>query len=178
MNSQFHDIWPLMKAGNPDVARALQYVDIMTKEFGVGPTSGINNGQDYREFFEYVEALHEKGIDVTMTGDQHANDVPTMEYNLATYFLINDGGDFVNGHEQTPTHWWNGFDVKLGTPLGDRQRSPSGVWSRPYSGGAVYTVEPGAGTQTIQLPRLMHSAEWGDVRSLTLAGGQGAVLVG
>ena len=66
----------------------------------------------------------------------------------------------------------------LGSALGPRQRLASGVWTRTFTGGTVYVLEPGAGTQTIGLKRTMHSAEWGDVRSLTLAGGQGAVLAG
>jgi hypothetical protein len=42
----------------------------------------------------------------------------------------------------------------------------------------VYVVEPGAASQTIKLPRPMHSAEWGTVESLRLSAGQGAVLAG
>jgi len=167
-----------MKAGNANVAEALNDVDMMTKEFGVGPSAGINTGQDYREFFEYVDALHEKGIDITMAGDPHADNVPTMEYNLATYFLIDEGGDYVNGHDQTPGDWWRGFNVNLGTPLHARERLTGGLWRRRFSGGVVYTVEPGAAAKTITLPTTMRSAEWGEVQSLTLDAQEGAVLVG
>jgi hypothetical protein len=101
-----------------------------------------------------------------------------MEYNLATYLLINDGRDFVNGVNQFPTNQWPGFDVNLGGATTQRERSPSGVWTRRFTGGVVYTVEPGAATQTIKLGKPMHSAEWGTVESVTLAAKQGAVLVG
>ena len=97
---------------------------------------------------------------------------------LATYFLVNDGGDFVNGVNQTPSAWWSGFDVALGAAYGSRQRSSSGAWTRQFSGGEAITVEPGASTQTIRLGKRMHSAEWGTVESVTLSAGQGAVLVG
>ena len=100
-----------------------------------------------------------------------------MEYNLATYFLINNGDDFVSGVNQTPLNWWSGFNVNLGEALGPRERSASGVWTRRFSRGVVYTVEPGASTQTIALGRRLHSAEWGSVESITLAPRQGAVLV-
>jgi hypothetical protein len=113
-----------------------------------------------------------------MTGDHNSNNVPTMEYNVATYLLANDGGDFVNGTEQTPGNWWTGFDVDLGNVVTARERSPSGVWSRAFARGMVYVVEPGAASQTIKLPRPMHSAEWGTVESLRLSAGQGAVLAG
>jgi hypothetical protein len=99
-----------------------------------------------------------------------------MEYNLATYFLVNDGSDYVNGLSQTPRHWWKGFGVNLGDALGPRERSSRGLWTRRFSNGVVYTVEPGAPTQTINLPEPMHSAEWGNVTAVTLAAQQGAVL--
>jgi hypothetical protein len=178
MNSQYHDIWPLMKAHNPEVERALRVVNIVTKEFGVGPTAAIDTAQDYGELFQFIDALHAKGIHVTMTGDRYSNTVPTMEYNLATYLLANDGGDFVNGYNQTPAHWWPGFNVDLGQPVTKRERSPSGLWKRVFSGGVVYTVEPGASRQRIKLGKSMHSAQFGTVQSVTLAAGQGAVLVG
>ena len=178
MNSQYHDIWPLMKAHNQAVERALKQVNILTKEFGVGPTAGIDTAQDYGELFQFIDALHAKGIHVTMTGDRYGNPVSTMEYNLATSLLATDGGDFVNGYNQTPGHWWPGFNVNLGQAITKRERLPSGVWKRAFSGGVVYTVEPGASSQTIKLGKSMHSAQWGTVQSVTLAPGQGAVLVG
>jgi hypothetical protein len=178
LNSQFHDIWPLMRAGDADVARALQDVNMICKEFGVGPSAGIESAQDYAEFMQFADALHAKGIALTMTGDRRHNDAPTMEYNLATYFLINNGSDYVTGTAQTPEQWWSGFDVNLGNSLGVRERLASGVWTRRFSAGTVYAVEPQAPAQTIALGKTMHSAQWGDVSSLTLGPGQGAVLVG
>lgn len=178
INSQYNDIWPLIKAHDPYVERALADVNLICKEFGVGPTAGISSGDDYAEFFQFVEYLHARGIHITMTGDRLYNDVATMEYNLATYFLINDGGDYVTGTKLTPLHWWAGFDVNLGSAVGPRERSPTGVWKRRFSGGVVYTVEPHAPTQTIGLATTMSSAEWGSVSSITLSAGQGAVLVG
>jgi len=178
INSHFPDIWPLMRSGDPDVARALRSVSAICVEFGVGPTSGIDTANKYDEFMEYAAALHAKGIALSLTGDRFNNNVPTIEYNLATYFLLNEGGDYASGPHQSPTSWWSGFDVDLGTALAGRERLPSGVWTRRFTRGVVYTVEPRAGTRTINLKSTMHSAEWGDVRSLTLSGGQGAVLVG
>jgi hypothetical protein len=178
INSQYHDMWPLMKARNADVERALAVTNVVCKEFGVGPTSGINSGRDYGELFEYVDALRAKGIAVNLGGDYQNNNVPTMEYNLATYFLLNDGHDYVSGVNQTPENWWAGFNVNLGKALTPRERAPTGLCTRAFSGGRVYTLEPGAATQTIQLAKPMHSAQWGTTETLTLKAGQGAVLTG
>jgi hypothetical protein len=178
VNSHFADIWPLIQAGNPEVTRVLADIGAMCVEYGVGPTSGINAPDDYAEFMQYADTLHGKGIALTLTGDRAHNDVPTMEYNLATYFLINNGRDYVNATEQTPEHFWSGFEANLGNALGPRERLPSGLWTRQFSGGVVYTLEPGAAPQTVKLPRLMHSAQWGSVSAITLSGGEGAVLTG
>jgi hypothetical protein len=178
INSQFHDIWPLIKAGNPEVARALADVDLVCVENGMGPTSGIDSPGEYAEFIQYADTLHGKGIGLTLTGDRNSVTPATMEYNLATYFLINSGADYVNGNKQTPEGWWSGFEVNLGNGLGPPESQPSGLWTRRFTGGVVYAVAPGGQTQTINLPGAMHSAEWGTVTSLTLAAGQGAVLVG
>jgi hypothetical protein len=177
LNSQYRDIWPLMKAHDPDVERALRNINIVTKEFGVGPTPGIDTSRDYAELFRFIDALHAKGSHVTMTGDPNSPTVATMEYNLATYLLASDGQDYINGEKQTPEHWWSGFDVLLGAAAGRRERSPTGIWKRAFANGLVYAVEPGAAAQRIDIGKPMKSSEWGTVEALTLGPGQGAVLV-
>ncbi len=176
INVQYHDIWPLMKAHEPEVERALSQVNIVTKEFGVGPDAGIETASDYKEFTEYVDRLHEKGIHVVMAGD--LGTVPVEEYNLATYFLNNDGGDYINTPEESPENWWPGNDVNLGSPVSARERDSSGLWKREFTGGAVYTVEPGAAGQTVKLPtdRRWFDIEHTEVTEVTLAPGTGAVL--
>jgi hypothetical protein len=178
MNSQFWDIWPLLKQHDPDVERALSKVNVVTKEFGVGPESAITTSRDYREYFEYVDALHAKGIHLTLAEDADSDTTRWMEYNEATYLLGNDGGDFIDGHDQTPESWWPGFDVNLGAALGLRERERSGLWKRRFSGGIVYALEPGASARTIALSKTMTSVEWGTVASITLGPEEGAVLVG
>jgi streptogramin lyase len=178
INSQYHDIWPLMKAHDAYVERALRVINVMHKEFGVGPTSAINTNQDYREVMEYVDALHTRGIHVTMAGDYLNNNLPTMEYNEATYFLVNDGSDYVSGVNQTPLSFWPGFEVDLGSPLGPREYLPNGLWTRRFTGGVIYADPPEGTTQTIQLPKRMRSPNLGEVEAVTLAPAQGAVLVG
>jgi hypothetical protein len=178
MNSHFSDIWPLMRSGNPEVTRALADVRLICVEYGVGPTSGINSPSDYAEFMQYADTLHSKGIGLTLTGDRQHTDVATMEFNLATYFLINNGGDYVNATQQTPEAFWGGFNVNLGNALGPRERLPSGLWTRKFTGGVVYALEPGADAQTVSLGKTMQSAQWGSVSSITLGSGEGAVLSG
>jgi hypothetical protein len=72
--------------------------------------------------------------------------------------------------------FWSGWSVNLGDAIGPRERSPSGLWSRRFSNGVVYLLEPGAATQTISLPTTMKSATLGSVASVTLSARQGVVL--
>ena len=78
----------------------------------------------------------------------------------------------------SPAHRWKGWAVDLGSALGRREESNGGLWTRRFSGGVVYTVEPGGTTHTIKLGKKMYSAEWGWVESITLEPEHGAVLVG
>jgi hypothetical protein len=175
MNSQYRDIWGLMKAHDSDVERALRSVNVVTKEFGVGPTAAISTPTEYAEFFNYVDALHARGVHVNMGTDYHHSEPSEWEYNLATYFMFNDGHDYF-GVTQTPRNWWPGFSVNLGDATSPRRRSPSGVWTRSFSSGVVFTVEPGAPTQRIALPRPMKTVSGDTVSSITVAASHGAVL--
>jgi hypothetical protein len=175
MNSQYRDIWRLMKAHDSDVERALRSVNVVTKEFGVGPTAGISTPTEYAEFFNYVDALHAKGVHLNMGTDYHHSEPSEWEYNLATYLMFNDGHDYF-GVTQTPLNWWPGFSVNLGDATSPRKRSAAGVWTRAFSRGAVFTVEPGAPTQTIVLPRPMKTISGETVSAITMAASHGAVL--
>jgi hypothetical protein len=177
INAQYHDIWPLIQAHEPEVERALGDVSIVTKEFGVGPDSGITTASDYKEFTEYIDSLHQRGIHVVMGGD--GNTVPEEEYNLATYFLDNNGGDYINASEESPENWWPGNDINLGSSLSPRERGLTGLWKREFTGGIVYTLEPGAiSNQTVKAPPGIRwlNTENEEVTEVALTPGTGAVL--
>jgi hypothetical protein len=178
INTQYHDIWPLIQEHEPNVERALGNVNLVTIEFGVGPNSGIDTAADYKEFTEYVDSLHERGIHVVM-GDNAGNTVADAEYNLATYFLDNDGGDYISASEGSPENWWPGNDIALGSSLSARERSSAGLWKRQFTGGVVFTLEPGAtGSETVQArpgTQWLNTANEA-VTEVTLTPGTGAVL--
>jgi Hypothetical glycosyl hydrolase family 15 len=177
MNSQYHDIYPLYKAGNADVLRALSKINLLCKEFGVGPTAGINTLGDYDNFLAFADELRAKGVHITMTGDQNSPTAETMEYNEATYLLINDGHDYINGTQQTPINWWPGFNADLGEASGARY-----VWNglirRDFAHGTALVNPPGTATTSVALPSPMEEGGGATVSSVTLAGASGVVLVG
>ena len=51
INAQMWNLKSML--GNPDVQRALKYVNVVTKEFNVDPRSGISNAGKYGEYLEY-----------------------------------------------------------------------------------------------------------------------------
>jgi hypothetical protein len=179
LNTQYHDIWPLIKVGNSTVLKVLSLVNSEFKEFGWGPTSGIGSASDYRESLEYVDWLHAHGKSLTAGWDYSSNGIATEEYTLATLMLATKVGDHVDYyHQHPPSTWAHLFDMDLGEPLGARARSSSGVWRRDFAKGVVLTAEPGAATQTIQLGRAMQNSAGQTVTQVTLAARSGVVLTG
>lgn len=177
INAQFWNIWPLIQKKDPDVLKALEYVNVVTKEFNVDPAAGITTASKYREFTEYVQFLHDRGIHITMTGDSKHNTTADKEYSLATYLLVNDAGDFIGFSEQGPGKEYAGLTLNLGEATSGKERSSNGVWERKFAGGLAFTLEPGSSSQTIQLPKAMKTLEGQTVMQVTLAAAHGAVLL-
>ena len=73
-------------------------------------------------------------------------------YGLAAYFLVSSGRDALgNNQGGTPTDWWTGYDVDLGSPLAGRYLW-NGLIRRDFEGGFALVNEPGAVTRTVALP--------------------------
>jgi hypothetical protein len=181
LNIQFADIWHT-GAGNcfyaPETQRALSFANVVDKEFNVDATSGIRSPGRYAEWIEYCEALRAKGIGTTLTGDGRYNAEADKEYSLASYLLVNSGLDFIGFHGQSPTSEYTGMRVNLGEQTVARAKLPSGLYTRVFSGGEAVVAPPGT-SGTVTLPRAMtRLGTPGPVTSVTLTGGQGAVLQG
>ena len=162
----------------PVVRRQIEQADVLNLERGVrdsGLTGGSGSWSLYN-VFTYVDEVHALGRAVKLGGGTY--EPAAMEYNLAAYFLISTGRDYISDglSSQNVKSFWSGWSVNLGDAIGPRERSPSGLWSRRFSNGVVYLLEPGAATQTISLPTTMKSATLGSVASVTLSARQGAVL--
>jgi hypothetical protein len=165
---------------NPLVRRQVESATAVNIEHGPndpGFTGGTGSWSLYN-LFAYIDEVHALGRGVKLAGSP--SEPAAMEYNLAAYFLISTGRDFVSGGgaSQTLSNFWPGWGVNLGEASGPRERSSSGLWKRSFSGGAVYLLEPGAPPQTVALPKPMHSATIGTVSSITLSARQAAVLLG
>src|SRR5205823_3946252 len=151
----------------PVVRRQIEQADVLNLERGVrdsGLTGGSGSWSLYN-VFTYIDEVHALGRAVKLGGGTY--EPAAMEYNLAAYFLISTGRDYISdgSSSQNVKSFWSGWSVNLGDAIGPRERSPSGLWSRRFSNGVVYLLEPGAATQTISLPTTMKSATLGSVET-------------
>lgn len=177
INAQMWNLKSML--GNPDVQRALQYVNVVTKEFNVDPRSGISSAGKYGEYLEFADGLRAKGIGITNTGDSSYNSEADKEYSLASYLLINTGLDFVGFSRQSPISEYPALKgMNLGEQTQARTQSSGGLWARIFTHGEAIVAPPGtSGSVTLPRPMTRIGAS-SPVTSVTLSGGQGAVLVG
>jgi hypothetical protein len=175
-NTQWHDLSPRLT--DPNVERMIANSTTIYKEFGVGPTAGVGTRADYESLLGFNEHLQLEHKGMTFGGDYGSNTVEAMEYTLATELLGNQGYDHYStaGKYALPPTWWTGSDVDLGEAISARQRSSAGVWTRSFSHGVVFALEPGAATQTIVLPVPMRTVSGETVSSVTLTAAHGVVL--
>ena len=177
INAQMWDLKSML--GNPDVQRALRYVNVVTKEFNVSPRSGISSASKYGEYLEFVDGLGAKGIGITNAGDSNYNSEADKEYSLGSYLLVNTGLDFIGFSRQSPLSEYPALrGMTLGEQTQPRTQLPSGLWTRIFTHGEAIVAPPGT-SGSVALPRPMtRIGVSSPVTSVTLSGGQGAVLIG
>jgi hypothetical protein len=160
----------------PEIAREIKAADYVNMERGFndgGLTGGTGTWSVYA-VMRFIDNVHSYGRHVVIHGS--AGDATSAEYNLAGYFLINDGRDYVSTPFSTlPSNWWRGYDTDLGDAKGGRYQW-NGVWRRDFTRGFVLLNEPGASTKTLSLGGSYKNTAGNTVTSVSLGGSRGAVL--
>lgn len=163
-------------ATNPSIVRQVRAADVVNIERGFndgGLTGGTGPWSVYA-LMRYIDNVHSYGARVIL--QSYANNVTAAEYNLAGYFLVNNGHDYVSTSFGTlQGQWWSGYDTNLGEAKGARYLW-NGVWRRDFSGGFVLLNEPGATTKTLNLGTSATTTSGTSVSSVTLGPAQGAVF--
>ena len=160
------------------VQQQLGAADYVNLERGVASDAGLTGGTGFwsvYNFFSYVDKLHAMGKGVNLMA--YSLTTAQQQYNLASYYMISTGKDYVTDNTATPSNWWTGYNTELGTPAGARTYS-NGIFKRVFSGGIVLLAEPGLGSTTIQLGATYHTLTGNSVTSVTMGGSQGLVLLG
>lgn len=157
------------------VQRQIAAADRINLERGVndrGLTGGTGQWS-LQAFLSYIDAVHAVGRTIVLDA---FDDTPQgREYNLAAYFLVSRSGDGVGLATITPETWWEMYDAQLGAPQGER-RTWKGLLRRDFERGVALVNEPGAPSRTVDLGRPFVDSAGHMTSSITLAGGQGAVL--
>ena len=161
----------------PDIAREIKASDFFNMERGFND-SGLTGGTGIWSVYavlRFIDTVHSYGRHVVI--DSSTGDATAAEYNLAGYFLINDGHDYVSssiGSLPSPTAWV-GYDTNLGDATSGRYQW-NGVWRRDFTRGFVLLNEPGATTKTLSLGGTYKKISGQAVTSVTLGASRGAVL--
>jgi hypothetical protein len=122
----------------------------------------------------FIDNVHAYGRHVIL--QSWANDPASAEYNLAGYFLISDGRDYVSTTiGSLPSNSWSGYNTNLGDATSGRYLW-NGVWRRNFTRGFVLVNEPGASTKTLALGGAFKNTAGTFVSSVTLGTARGAVL--
>jgi hypothetical protein len=161
----------------PQIARQIKAADYINMERGF-TDPGLTGGTGIWSVFammRYIDNVHSYGAHVII--QSYANDLVAAEYNLAGYFLITDGQDYISTPVgSTPDNWWSGYDTNLGDGKGGGRYLWNGVWRRDFTNGFVLLNEPGASTKTLDLGGTFTTTSGQLVSSVTLGAARGAVL--
>lgn len=148
----------------PIVRRQMESANVIWVERGVND-SGLRGGTgpwSVSNLLAYIDELHALGRGIVMGGGSSGR--LAMEYNLAAYFLVSNGRDYVSGGGSTQRvdHFWRGWSDDLGAAKGPRY-SWKGLLRRDFERGSVYLNPPG-GRDIV-------------VGSRTLRGSSGAIIL-
>jgi len=136
----------------------------------VGPLSTITTAKGYEELFARIKSLQAAGEPVVLAPEGEAR--PELEYSLATFLLFDNGHDYIS---EAGDPIWSGWFAHFGQTV-QGVRKFSGLWSRSTSEGWAIVALPGTVAQTIVFPYDMSTPAGYTISSITLSGGQGAVL--
>lgn len=158
---------------NPNVIAEIQAADFINLERGIsdpGLTGGYGSWS-VSAFLAFIDHVHSLGKNVVY--DEYAYN---GEYSLAGYLLINTGKDCLGNHAASPDNWWNGYEVELGAAQGNRYMW-NGLLRRDFGSGIVLLNPPQSASVTVSLPHSYNRIDGSSVTQVTLAAGQGAVLI-
>ncbi|HYU61735.1 MAG TPA: putative glycoside hydrolase [Solirubrobacterales bacterium] len=160
---------------SPAVRSEIEAADYVELERGFSDT-GIADRQAYSSLLDYVDWVHSLGSSMIL--EPYDLDDQRRLFELASYFLINEGGDAIaSDFEADPGSWWPGWETDLGSPQSPRGRV-GGILRRDFERGIVLVNPPGAPQQSFSLPEGYVDLDGAPVETITLGPAQGAILLG
>ena len=163
-----HDVnWQKGDTGN--VLRGLQSADYVSVDGGF--TIGVS-GSSFATLAGWAEREQTRGGAVIFEATTGG------EYDFASFLLVDNGASAIaNDLSTTPAGFWPGYDRDLGQPVTARYQVTTGVWRRDFRRGLVVVNEPNRSSRVVTIPAGWQSLNGVPRTSVTLAGGEGIVLV-
>jgi hypothetical protein len=157
------------------IQRQIRAADLINIEHGVNDP-GLTGGTgpwSLSALHSFIDRIHEHGRNVVL--NDFGKSVIEMEYALANYHLVNNGGDAVGNMHMNPTNWFTAYDIELGTPAGNRTIW-NGLLRRDFQAGLVLVNPPESASRTVTLPGTYRKTNGATVTSVSLGPKQGVVL--
>ena len=161
------------------VRKATRAADVIELERGF-TDEGILDDEDgslYREFLAHVDWIHSQGRAILL--EPYDLDARLREFELANYFLVNEGKDMIaSDFQANPDDWWPGWDTDLGAAFGPRATLEGGILRRDFENGLVLVNPPGSPEQRVAVPGSYTNLDGAPVSEVVLGPAEGAVLRG
>ncbi len=165
---------------NDMVNRQIRAADVVHLERGMND-GGLKSGTSkfgMQTFMAYIDHVHDLGPSVALL-DEDAENLDGQWFNLAGYFLVNDGRDLVSTEDWdlvSPDAFFAGFEVDLGHALGDRE-VVDGTIQREFTEGLVVMNEPRSEPVTVSFDHPWERQDGMAISQVTLDGGEAIVLM-
>ena len=173
-------IWFAEPTDDPSILRGIAAADYLILERGI-TDSGIRGGSGtygFETFLALIDRAHAVGTNVVMLDDDD-DSVVDRDYELAFYFLINNGGDLVaadgDRSRMSPDNFWSGYHTDIGYAKGDRYKW-NGLFRRDFDCGMVLVNQPDSSTISVNLGDNYTDLSGKSVAQVTLASATGQVL--
>lgn len=173
-------VWFARPADDPYILRSIAAADYIALERGVSD-AGIRPGKGtygFETFLELVDRIHSMGKNVVMKDDDDDSE-KDRNYELAFYFLINDGEDLIAADgdraRMKPGSFWAGYHMNLGAATGDRYRW-KGLFRRDFECGIVLVNQPDSAVVSVGLGETLINLDGHLVTSVTVDEAGGEIL--
>ncbi len=163
------------RLADPYIRREIKAASGVFLERGANdPGFAGGSGQwSLRSFLSYAEEVNALGSYIVMGNE--ATNVQGEVYDLAAYFLVNDGKDAIQVGEPVPQQEWSGWETQLGQAT-DKRYEWHGLLRRDFTQGRVLLDPPGEPPQTATFASPLRDREGHLVSSVRLTPGSAAVL--
>jgi hypothetical protein len=173
-------IWYAEPVDDPSILRVMDAADFLNLERGISD-AGIRGGAGkygFETFLDFVSRAHARGLQVVID-DHDDNSIKSRNYELAFYFLINNGGDLLGaggdmGRVMPGDFWW-GYEIDLGDAAGPWYRWES-LFRRDFECGMVLVNQPESDVVNVTLPVAGRNLADNLITDLSLEAASGEVL--